>query len=167
MTSNHNQKSFGSALFLEAWLCIFRPESSSCNIHSKSRSDYLSCYAACCCHTLSQNPPASWTLSVDLWPAADFQAANCSTAQHLPLHRLIVPASPSSLLCIIGRQLKFYQEMDALLIISPSAGKKCMGFISTIYLLNQRNRCPGVQLNGSNSSISGHCKVFVRGLSRE
>lgn len=134
MTSNHSQRSFCSALFLEEWLCIllwWGPASSSSNdIHSKTKSDYLSCYAGCCCHTLSQNPPASWTLSVDLWQAADFQAANWGTAKHLPLHRLIFPALPPPL-CIIGKECWFYQEMDALLISSYSTRKKFTSFIST------------------------------------
>lgn len=51
-------------------------------------------------------------LSVDLWQAADFQAANCRAAKHLPLHQPMFPALPPPLR-IIGKECRFYQETDA------------------------------------------------------
>lgn len=72
-------------------------------------SDYLSCCPGCC-HTLSQNPPASRTFSGDLWQAASCEVANCRTEKHLPRYQLIFPAPPPPL-CIIGKEHRFYEEM--------------------------------------------------------
>lgn len=111
-------------------------------------------------------PESSWTLSVDLWQAANFQAANCRTVQHLPLHRLIFPAHPPPPLCIIGKECRFYQETDALLISAYLVKEKFTGFISTLYgqYIYQRKEfsvCCITQT--SNSFTSCHCffKVLV------
>lgn len=64
--------------------------------------------AGCCYHTLSQNPPTSYTQSLDLWQAANFHAANCKTVSSASAEFFFSLDPPFP---VIGKHCRFHQNV--------------------------------------------------------